>query len=122
MFVPRPRRLLALSLLLTVTACTSTDDAIAISVRSSDETCQVAPVEAPSGNLVFEVTNDGSEVTEFYLYAEDGTEVIGEVEDIGPGLTRNLTLRADPGSYITACKPGMVGDGLRAAFTATDPG
>jgi iron uptake system component EfeO len=77
---------------------------------------------APSGNVVFEVTNGGSDVTEFYLLADDGLRIIGEVENIGPGITRNLVVRASPGDYFTACKPGMVGDGIRAPFTVTDSG
>ena len=118
----RPTHLLALALLLVMAACTSSEDAFPIDVRSSDDTCEVAPVTAPGGTLAFKVTNDGSAETEFYLYAANGTEIISEVEDIGPGLSRTMTLKADPGSYITACKPGMVGDGIRATFTVTDPG
>ena len=74
---------------------------------------------APSGNLTFSVTNGGSKVTEFYLLAEDGLRIIGEIENIGPGLSRDLVLRTGPGSYFTACKPGMVGDGIRGAFSVT---
>ena len=44
--------------------------------------------EAPSGKLTFDVTNDGSQVTEFYLYADDGKRIVGEVENIGPGPHR----------------------------------
>jgi iron uptake system component EfeO len=110
--------------LLVPTACTDTRDAGsgAIPVRSTADACEVGAAEAPSGNLVFEVTNDGPEVTEFYLLADDGLRIIGEVENIGPGLTRTLVVQAGPGSYITACKPGMVGDGIRGTFTVTDSG
>ena len=39
---------------------------------------------------------------------------MGEVENIGPGLTRELIVElAEPGTYVTACKPGMNGDGIR---------
>jgi iron uptake system component EfeO len=120
-----PLSLLALAgVLLAVTACTADagDTADAIAVRSTEDACEVGTNEVPSGNLVFEVTNDGSEVTEFYLLADDGLRIIGEVENIGPGITRNLVVRAAPGSYITACKPGMVGDGIRAGLTVTDSG
>ena len=61
-------------------------------------------------------------MTEFYLYGEDGKRIIGEVENIGPGITRELVLKVEPGSYITACKPGMAGDGLRAPFSVSDSG
>ncbi len=93
-----------------------------VTVTSTDSDCLVSNGEAPSGNVVFTVTNGGNKVTEFYLLGEDGLRIIGEVENIGPGLTRDLVLRATPGSYFTACKPGMVGDGIRADFKVTDSG
>jgi iron uptake system component EfeO len=93
-----------------------------VQVVSRDDACELSTDTAPSGNLVFTVKNEGSTVTEFYLYDEDGTRIVGEVENIGPGLSRDLVLRAAPGSYVTACKPGMTGDGIRADFTVTDSG
>ena len=54
--------------------------------------------------------------------ADDGLRIVAEVENIGPGLSRDLVTVAKPGSYFTACKPGMVGDGIRAPFTVTDSG
>lgn len=93
-----------------------------LTVAASDTECAVSAKEAPSGNLVFSVTNGGSKVNEFYLLGEDGLRIVGEVENIGPGLTRDLVVRAVPGTYFTACKPGMVGQGIRAPFTVTDSG
>jgi len=57
-----------------------------------------------------------------YLLGADGLRIIGEVENIGPGLTRDLVLAAPAGTYFTACKPGMVGEGIRGDFTVTDSG
>ena len=68
------------------------------------------------------MTNGGSKVNEFYLYGQDGLRIVGEVENIGPGITRELVLKVEPGSYISACKPGMVGDGIRAPFSVSDSG
>ena len=93
-----------------------------LTVTSTDTECQVSAAEAPSGTVKFTVTNAGSKVTEFYLLAEDGLRIVAEVENIGPGLTRDLVLKAAPGTYKTACKPGMVGDGIRHDFTVTDSG
>jgi len=98
------------------------DEPGALTVRSTDDACEVSGDEAPSGNLVFEVTNEGTDVTEFYLLGDDGLRVVGEVENIGPGLTRDLVVRATPGHYFTACKPGMVGEGIRHEFRVTDSG
>jgi iron uptake system component EfeO len=100
---------------------TTTDGAsTTLTVHSSANACTVSATEAPSGSLVFEVTNSGDEVTEFYLLADDGLRIVGEVEDVGPGVTRNLVVDLEPGSYFTACKPGMVGAGVgKAPFTVT---
>ncbi|MFN8024463.1 MAG: iron uptake system protein EfeO [Acidimicrobiales bacterium] len=129
---PQPlarRSSIAAALMLTLTAAACTDNAAddtgagtggAIAVSSTDDACEVAATEAPSGNLVFEITNDGSQVTEFYLLGEDGLRIVGEVENIGPGITRNLVVSATPGTYVTACKPGMTGDGIRGTFTVVE--
>ena len=89
-------------------------DARALSVDATDDSCDLSAETAPSGKLTFSVKNAGSEVTEFYLLGDDGLRIIGEVENIGPGLTRDLVLTAPAGAYFTACKPGMVGDGIRS--------
>jgi iron uptake system component EfeO len=94
-----------------------------ITVDSSATACTVSAAEAPSGTLVFEVTNSGDEVTEFYLLGDDGLRIVGEVENIGPGIERNLVVNAKPGDYFTVCKPGMIGAGVGTSpFTVTDSG
>ena len=108
-----------LVLLLALGACSNSDEGNAISVTSTDNECQVAATTAESGTIVFEVTNEGGDVTEFYLYNSDGVGIVGEVEDIGPGVTRELVVDASPGEYVTACKPGMSGEGIRAPFIVT---
>ncbi len=91
-----------------------------LTVNSADSTCEVSAGEAPAGALTFDVTNTGSEVTEFYLLADDGLRIVGEVENIGPNVGRKLTVTVVAGEYFTACKPGMVGEGQRADFTVTE--
>jgi iron uptake system component EfeO len=95
-------------------------DRRAITVKATDSGCEVSTDTAPSGPLTFAVTNTGTKVNEFYLLATDGRRIIGEVENIAPGLSRDLVVTATPGSYFTACKPGMVGDGVRSPFAVTD--
>jgi iron uptake system component EfeO len=114
--------------LVALTGCvanaTGVDSASAgLTVDSSADACTVSAAEAPSGTLSFTVTNSGTQVTEFYLLAEDGMRIVGEVENIGPGLSRDLVVQLAPGDYLTTCKPGMVGDGIgKTAFTVTDSG
>ena len=95
-------------------------NARAISVESSDSECNVSAADAPAGTLTFDVTNTGSQVTEFYLLGEDGLRIVSEVENIGPNLNREMTVNAPAGAYFTACKPGMKGEGIRADFTVTE--
>ncbi|GAA1766064.1 peptidase M75 family protein [Nocardioides hankookensis] len=97
-------------------------DARTVSVTSTEDGCEVSSTEVPSGTLTFDVTNDGSQVTEFYLLGEDGLRIVGEVENVGPQLSRQLVVNAPAGTYTTACKPGMKGDGIRADFTVTKSG
>jgi iron uptake system component EfeO len=97
-------------------------DPRALSVSASDTGCAVSGTGAPSGKLTFTVTNSGSKINEFYLLAGDGLRIVGEIENIGPGITRDLVLTAPAGDYFTACKPGMVGDGIRAPFAVADSG
>ncbi|MEH0111277.1 iron uptake system protein EfeO [Tersicoccus sp. MR15.9] len=94
----------------------------AVTVTSTDDACTLSSTQAPSGNVTFRVTNKGSQVTEFYVFAQDGVRIVGEVENVGPGLSRDLIVQAPAGSYRTACKPGMSGQGIRAGFTVTDSG
>ncbi|GAB3195741.1 peptidase M75 family protein [Geodermatophilus arenarius] len=114
---------------LTTAACSSADGgsgaasaggeaADTVAVAATDDACDVASSELPAGTHSFAVTNSGDQVTEFYVYAE-GDRVMGEVENIAPGLTRELLVELPAGSYETACKPGMVGDGIRGDLTVT---
>ena len=90
-----------------------------ITVDATDTACELSGTEAATGPSTFVVTNNGNKVTEFYVYSE-GDRVMGEVENISPGLQRKLVVQlSEPGTYQTACKPGMIGDGIRADFTVT---
>jgi len=90
-----------------------------ITVNASDTSCELSGTESATGPSTFVITNNGTKVTEFYVYGE-GDRVMGEVENISPGLERKLIVQlTEPGKYQTACKPGMIGDGLRGDFTVT---
>ncbi|MFI5890824.1 iron uptake system protein EfeO [Actinoplanes sp. NPDC051513] len=105
-----------------VAACSDKSDSSAaggggrIAVKASDTACEVGKNQLEAGTHVFAVANSGSKVTEFYVYAA-GDRVMGEVENITPGLSRELRVELPAGTYQTACKPGMVGAGIRNDLT-----
>ncbi|CAG7609114.1 iron uptake system protein EfeO [Leucobacter soli] len=91
-----------------------------IAVTASDDGCAVETATAESGTLVFTVTNEGTKVNEFYVLGENGLTIVGEVENIAPGASRDLTVQVGPGDYFTACKPGMIGVGVgQTAFSVS---
>ncbi|MCG5442404.1 cupredoxin domain-containing protein [Micromonospora sp. NIE79] len=104
-----------------LTACSDSDkgDPAAsggpIVVKASDTACEVGSTDLGAGTATFKITNSGAKVTEFYVYA-DGDRVMGEVENIAPGLSRELHVELPAGTYQTACKPGMSGKGIRGAL------
>ncbi|MFD8495971.1 iron uptake system protein EfeO [Amycolatopsis sp. NPDC059657] len=110
--------------LTTLTACSGKEDTGAaaggpVKVDASDTACAVSTNTAAAGNVTFEITNKGAKVTEFYLYGE-GDRIMGEVENIAPGLSRRLIVEvAEAGKYQATCKPGMAGSGIRSDFTVT---
>ena len=90
-----------------------------INVTASDDACKLSATTAKAGTVTFKVKNEGTKVNEFYVLGADGLRIVSEVENIGPNLSRDLTVELPEGSYKTACKPGMVGDGIRGDFTVT---
>jgi iron uptake system component EfeO len=101
------------------TASDAADSTAPIAVDASDNGCGLSATKAGTGPSTFVITNNGSKVTEFYVYGA-GDRVMGEVENISPGLQRKLVVNlTQPGTYTTACKPGMVGDGIRGDFVVT---
>jgi len=90
-----------------------------VTVDAGDTACTLSATEAGTGTTTFVITNNGTKVTEFYVYGK-GERVLGEVENVSPGLQRKLVVQlSEPGTYKTACKPGMVGDGIQGDFVVT---
>src|SRR3954466_5031319 len=121
----RPALLTAILLAaLTTAACGGTgDDGAAatpgtVTVAAADAACDGGTAELPAGTHRFEVTNTGNKVTEFYVYG-DGDRVMAEVENIAPGLSRDLLAELPAGDYEAACKPGLGGGGIRQTLTVT---
>jgi iron uptake system component EfeO len=96
-----------------------------VAVAAGEDSCDVERTDLEAGAVTFAVTNEGSSTTEVYVYGEDEgefTRVVAEVENIGPGISRDLETDLAAGSYEIACKPGQTGDGIRTPITVTGGG
>jgi iron uptake system EfeUOB component EfeO/EfeM len=81
------------------------DDPRVVEVRLVDAGCEPAELTLPAGPTSFEVTNDGADaVTEFEIL--DGDRILGEVENLAPGLSGELSLTLRPGRYVLYCPGG----------------
>ncbi|MCU1391585.1 MAG: efeO [Ilumatobacteraceae bacterium] len=73
-----------------------------IEVTLTDGGCDPAEISAASGATTFHVTNeDSAAVSEFEVL--DGDKILGEVENVTPGLDRSFSLTLKSGSYATKC-------------------
>jgi iron uptake system component EfeO len=91
-----------------------------VMVKAGDKTCEVSTSALGSGRHTFRIENAASQVSEVYVYGA-GDQIISEAENISPATTRNLVVDLPAGKYQVACKPGMVGSGIRTALTVTGP-
>jgi uncharacterized cupredoxin-like copper-binding protein len=92
-------------------------------VKAGDSTCALSSTDFAAGKVELEVQNTGKDVTEVYVYAKSDKgafdKVVGEVENIAPGATRDLDVTLGGGDYEVACKPGQKGDGIRTKLTVS---
>ncbi|NEA39714.1 iron uptake system protein EfeO [Streptomyces sp. SID11385] len=109
-----------------LTACTEKSDAKAgedgaIGVTAADTTCDTTAKTAKAGKVTLAIANKGKRATEVEIVMPDG-RIVSEKENIGPGVKYTLTAEVKAGSYEIACRPGMVGHGVRQKLTVSGGG
>ena len=114
----RPALVLLAALALAGCGSSTVGSGPAVAVKAGDDACEVARTTLPAGTHRLAVTNAGTDTTEVYVYGT-GDAVVGEVENIAPGVSRELVVQLAEGSYEVACKPGQQGDGIRTALEVT---
>jgi iron uptake system component EfeO len=86
-------------------AAASDENARVVEVRLVDSGCEPAKLTLASGATTFDVTNDGADaVTEFEIL--DGDRVLGEAENLAPGLSGQFSLTLRAGRYVLYCPGG----------------
>ncbi|MET8554694.1 iron uptake system protein EfeO [Streptomyces sp. NPDC004959] len=109
-----------------LTACTEKSDAKAgedgtIGVTAADTACDTTAKTAKAGKVTLAIANKGKRATEVEIVMPDG-RIVSEKENIGPGVTYTLTAEVKAGDYEIACRPGMVGHGVRQKLTVSGGG
>lgn len=106
-----------------------------VSVTLNEWAIKPSPQSVAAGSVTFSVKNSGKEVHELAVLktdiaqdqlkarANDPTKVeepgnLGEIEDIDPAATKELTLTLTPGAYVLVCNiAGHYTSGMHVAFT-----
>ena len=81
-------------------------DAQQIAVKITDDGCDPTDLKATAGSVTFVVTNDDSSVNnEFEVL--DGDAILGEEENVTEGLSAEVSVDLEPGTYDIVCgNPG----------------
>jgi len=110
-----------------------------VDVTEKDFAIAVSPSSAQSGDITFNISNEGPSTHEFVIFETDlapdalptnddgtvdeegdGVEHIDEVEDIASGSDATLDVDLEPGSYVFICNlPGHYKAGMHTAFTVS---
>ena len=110
----------ALALVLAGCVPNSTAGGAALTVAITDDTCVVSESTTAAGTVTFSITNNGTDVNEFEILADDRLRIVGEKENVTPGQTVSYVAQLGPGTYYTACKFQLIGAPTGVAeFTVT---
>ena len=108
---------------LALTGCvanTPAGESSALEVAIADDACDVSASTASAGAVTFSLSNEGSDVNEFEILADDKLRIVGEKENIAPGQTVDYVADLPAGTYYTACKFQQVGSPVGLAeFTVS---
>jgi uncharacterized cupredoxin-like copper-binding protein len=98
----------------------SSDDSGVVNVTASEYQFEPSTITARPGEVTFRVSNGGSEKHSFEIFK--GDQVVDEIEGLGPGVERDLTVTLAAGSYSAVCTlPGHEEAGMMATLTVQSP-
>lgn len=92
------------------------DEPTEVKVVLTNDGCTPATIKTKTGPTKFLVSNkDAASVTELEIL--EGNHVLGEVENIKPGVSRSFTISLQPGTFEMYCPGGSKSE--RGKLTAT---
>jgi iron uptake system component EfeO len=87
-------------------AAASGDKSSTVKIDLTAQGCEPRPAKVPAGPVEFQVTNSGAgSVSEAELRTSDLAHILGEQENLTPGLSGGFSLTIQPGTYKVSC-PG----------------
>ena len=87
-------------------AAASGDKPSTVKISLTSQGCEPKPASVPAGPVEFNVTNAGAgSVSEAELRTSDLAHILGEQENLTPGLSGGFSLTIQPGTYKISC-PG----------------
>ena len=87
-------------------AAASEDKSSTVKISLTSDGCEPKPAKVPAGAVEFDVTNSGAgSVSEAELRTSDKAHILGEQENLTPGLSGGFSLTVQPGTYKINC-PG----------------
>jgi iron uptake system component EfeO len=109
----------------TLTACSPIEADVRVSVTQDSTTCELSQTKFTAGVATFVIQNIGETTAEFYILNGEDDGILTEVENIGAGLTRELTVELAEGTYRYSCEQMAGGEAIRgelsvAASTAAE--
>ena len=98
-------------------AAASGDKSSTVKISLTSDGCEPKPAKVPAGAVEFDVTNSGAgSVSEAELRTSDKAHILGEQENLTPGLSGGFSLTIQPGTYNINCPGASQSDWT---FTAT---
>jgi len=100
----------------------STDTTSTVIIDLTSQGCEPKPATVPAGPVSFEVANSGAgSVSEAELRTSDLAHILGEQENLTPGLSGSFSLTIQPGTYKISC-PGASRQDWTFTVTGTATG
>jgi len=104
-------------------AAAAGDKSSTVKIQITSQGCEPKPASVPAGAVEFDITNSGAAaVTEAELRTNDKAHILGEQENLTPGLSGGFSLTVRPGTYKVNCPGASQPDWtFKVTGTATGP-
>ena len=91
-------------------AAASGDKSSTVKISLTSDGCEPKPAKVPAGPVEFDVTNSGAgSVSEAELRTSDKAHILGEQENLTPGLSGGFSLTIRPGTPVSSLLTGVLG-------------